>query len=185
MAMKKPPWSEWVSAAMAVVAAVTAVASAFFSCESAEQARRQAAASERVVEETKAPDLRTAATYLQTPVPDPRPFISTGSPEDTTRLRIWAPFLGSGGRWHVIVRNDGDAVAKNVKIRAPGIFYARHAGFATGTSVNWSRVENEAFTVGDLGPDQLFKVVLWIRPNHNLARSCIEPGSCVDVCIRG
>lgn len=167
---------------IAILALLVSVYAAYQAERNADQARRSADASaesaraaEAMVEETRAPDVDAEATFVETPVPNPSPWIRTGTDGDSVPIQIYKPFLGSKGVWHVSIQNNGDAVAKNVRIRAPGIFYARHVGFATGAEINWSRVESEEFTVGDLGPQQLFRGVFWIQPQFTLSDSCDEP----------
>lgn len=62
-----------------------------------------------------------------------------------------------------------------MRIRAPGIFYARHSGFATGRAISWTRLENQTLPLGDLGPQQLASAVLWVEPGYDLADVCIQP----------
>lgn len=156
--------------------AVLAIVISFFSVQAAS---RSATAAKEMVEEHTSPKLYARATFVEMPVPDISVLYPHKTHVDSLVDRvigpIYGPFLRSRGAWEVSVENDGDAVAHHVRIRAPGIFFARHVSYATGAEINSDAVKNSEFDVGDLAPQQRFSGVFWVRPGFTLTENCGMP----------
>lgn len=170
---KKRGWPPWATTLIAVAGLVVSFFAWQTSTQATRHARDSADAAKQVAEDTRAPVLDVVASYIRTPVPDYMKFVrALSGGTDSLQLTGDQRLFNSSGVWHVAITNNGDAVATDVRVRAPGIFFARHVSFATGTNRQFDHVENEEFDIGNLSPGQFASAVLWVLPDYTLADVC-------------